>query len=1030
MNRYISILFAAHLFLFDAAYVVAQTKPTRVATGSITGKVVDSGGEPVIGAQVKWKDNKSGTITNMDGVFTLPQQKDGKTIQVSSIGYKTADIAIQGRTKDLTIKLEDDAQHLDELVVVGYGVQKKSSLTGSVEVIKAEDLLMVPATNLDQALQGQVAGMQVMQQTGDPSSGKEMNIHIRGINDSPLLVIDGVPRFGTSTSDGETRLSDLNPDDIESISVLKDAAAAAVYGSRAANGVILVQTKKGKGDKKIQVNYRGQYNLQQATKMPEFLDSHEFALLRNRAIENTPGTTLVPYTAEQLEQIRTNAKPNVYGNQSILDYFDKTGWNTTHSISANGGNEFVNYYLSVGYADSKGLYSGVGRSRLNYNMKVDATLLKGLVLSVGYTGSRSKSKNTSYTTLDAAYSYSPLQVLEYQNGLLASSNGSNPLISIRGLGGYIQDNAKMGTINATLRYELPWVKGMSAYIRGTFDDNSRINKTFSSPVTLYTYDETTDQFAIDPNTVYPTAKVSLQQTDRFYEGQLYEAGINYNNTVGKHDIGGTLVANYQRTHNTYMTGVNQDMSPVPETIGTAQTAKLNGDESILERASLIGRASYGYDSRYYAEFSFRLDGSTNFAPSRRWGFFPSVSASWVMSNEPFFKNWKQQVLSNVKLRASTGWLGNDGMVDAYSYLKAYGESVNSGYTIGGNFRPGLNLSSYPNPDLTWGKTHDYNVALDLGFWDGRIALTMEYYVRYETDKITSAPDYLFPPSVGLNGNVPSMNFAKLKAWGWDVTLAHRNTIGKLKYNAGITFSKNDDKYIDFGDESAQLPNLRRKGKSSMVWTMYEADGLFNSQEEIDNWPLDQDGQGNATLAPGDIKYKDQDGDGKLTSSDRIYVKNSSYPEMDMSIKLGIQYKGFFVNALFQGEMGFKQNITESYTLENGSMQKFQKYHLEDTWTPEHTDALYPRLKIATSNDNNRKASTFWIRDCNFMRLKMLSIGYQLPAKALRSLHIRTLSIALQGSNLFTWSTLKYMDPESLRGYPIQRSYGATLNIGI
>lgn len=1029
MRIFITLLFVFCYLQNADTLLYAQNAKSGVSASYVTGRVTDKGGEPVIGAQVRWKETKSSTITNVEGQFTIPSDGAAKTLVISSIGYKTREVKAEG-TKTLSITLDDDAQHLDELVIVGYGVQKKSSLTGSVEVIKAEDLLMIPTTNLDQALQGHVAGMQVMQQTGDPSSAKEMSIHIRGINSSPLLVIDGVPRFGTSTSDGETRLSDLNPDDIESISVLKDAAAAAVYGSRAANGVILVQTKKAKGERKVQVNYRGQFNVQKATRMPEFLDSYNFALLRNRAIENTPGTTLEPYTEEQLEQIRTNSNPNVYGNQNILDYLDKTGTSYTHSISANGGNEYVRYYLSLGYADSKGLYSGVGRTRLNYSMKVDATLLKGLVLSVDYTGSRSNAKNTSYTTLDAAYSYSPLQVLEYDNGLLASSNGSNPLVNIRGLGGYIHDKSKMGTINVNLRYELPWIKGLSAYLRGTFDDNSRINKTYTSPATLYTYTEATGEYAIDPNTIYPKAKVSLQQTDRFYEGQLYECGMNYNNTFGHHDIGGTIVANYQRTHNIYMTGVNQDMSSYPETIGTAQTAKLTGDESILERASLIGRVNYGYASRYFAEFSFRLDGSTNFAPSKRWGFFPSFSASWVISNEAFFKKWKQRIISNAKLRASTGWLGNDGLVGDYSYLKTYGESTNSGYSIGGNFRPGLILNSYPNPDLTWGKTHDYNIALDLGFWDGRIALTTEYYIRYETDKITSAPEYLFPPSTGVNGNVPSMNFARLKAWGWDVTLTHRNTIGKLKYNAGITLAKNNDEYLDFGDESAQLPNLRRVGNSSMVWTMYEAQGLFQSQEEIDNWPLDQDGQGNATLAPGDIKYKDQDGDNKLTSYDRIYVKNSAYPDMDFSIKLGIQYKGFFINALFQGESGFKQNITESYTLENGSMQKFQEYHLYDTWTTENPDAMYPRLKIATSNDNNRKASTFWIRDCNFVRLKMLSIGYQLPSRTLKSLHLRSLSFALQGSNLFTWSSLKDMDPESLRGYPIQRSYGATINIGI
>ena len=283
---------------------------------------------------------------------------------------------------------------------------------------------------------------------------------------------------------------------------------------------------------------------------------------------------------------------------------------------------------------------------------------------------------------------------------------------------------------------------------------------------------------------------------------------------------------------------------------------LTGNESKNQRASLIGRANYGYDNKYFFEFSFRLDGSNNFAPGNRWGFFPSFSAAWVLSNEKFFQNWKQEVISNVKLRASTGWLGNDGVVGAFSYLKTYLEAPGSGYQIGGSYRPGLIMNGNPNPDLTWGKTHDYNFATDLGFWKGRIGITFEYFIRYETDKITSAPDYLYPYSTGVNGNVPSLNFSKLKAWGWDLTINHRNTIGKFKYNIGFSLSKSDDKYLDFGDESAQNINLRRKGNSSMVWTMYKAAGLFQNWEEIAEW-ADQDGQGNASLAPGDIKYVDK-----------------------------------------------------------------------------------------------------------------------------------------------------------------------------
>lgn len=998
----------------------------------LKGKVMDRGGETVIGAHVKWKDSKTGTVTDLDGNFAIPEI--GTELVISFLGYKTQTVKVKSGQKNIIVKLEDDAQNLDEIVVVGYGTQKKSSLTGSIETIKKEDLLSMPTANLDEALYGQVAGLQVMQTSGDPSTAKEANLHIRGINNSPLLVIDGVPRFGTNTTDGEMRLSDLNPDDIESISILKDAAAAAVYGARAANGVILVQTKRAEGNQKVSINYRGQMNIQQATRLPEFLDSYEYAQLYNRAVENTPGTINTPYTDEQLEMIRTHSNPNVYGDENLLDYLDNVGYTTTHSLSANGGNQYMRYYISGGYTHAKGLYSGVGRDRFNYSAKLDATLAKGLVLSLDITGSQTKSKNSSYTTIDNAYSYSPLQVVRFDNGYLASADGSNPLINVEGLGGYIKDTGKMNTITANLRWDVPWVKGLSAYIRATFDNNSRVEKTFNNPVTLYTYDQQTGEFTTDPNTVYPTAKVSIEQTDRFVNNQLYEVGANYNRTFAdKHNAGAMLVANYQQTHNQYMTGENQNASIYPETIGTAVTARLLGSEAYNQRASLIGRLNYSYDNRYFMEASFRVDGSTYFHPDNRWGFFPSVSASWVLSNERFFKNWEQPVLSNIKFRASTGLLGDDGLVGEYSYLLTYIESTRQGYNIGGNYRPGLIMSTgnYPNIELTWGKSHDYNIAADLGFWDNRFGLTFEHYWRFETDKITAAPTYLYPPSTGVDGNVPNMNFAKLKAWGWDLTLNHRNTIGRVKYNVDFTIAKSNDKYLDYGDESSMSENLRRVGRSSMVWSMYEAEGLFQSQEEIDKHAV-QDGQGNVTLAPGDIKYKDQNGDNTINTLDLIYVKNASNPDLDLSLRLGVSYKGFFINVMFQGSTGYQQNIKELYTTNSSSLQRFQKYHQTDSWTADNPNALLPRIKFATANDNNRKESTFWIRDCNFFRLKTMSIGYSLQPKTLKKLHLSSASLALQGSNLITWSSLNDlgMDPESLRGYPVQRSYGITLNLGL
>lgn len=1007
---------------------VAQT-----TTSTLSGTVVDTKGEPVIGATIKVKPESSlGALTNADGKFTIVgKMSANSSLVVSCIGYVTQEVKTS--KSPITIVLQEDDATLNEIVVVGYGTQKKTALTSSIEVIKSEDLKQMPSVNIDQALAGQTAGLSVLQSNGDPSSGREASVRIRGIYDTPLLVVDGIPRIGTNTSGGEMRLSDLNPDDIESISVLKDAAAAAVYGARAANGVILVQTKRGKGVKKFRVNYSGQVNIQQATQLPHFLDAYQFALLYNRAIQNSPDVTYTPYTEEQLEEIRLQSNPNVYANSNLLDYLDKTGYSTMHTASFSGGNEFINYYLSFGYTGTKGLYSGVGRTRFNYSAKLDAKLGAGFSVALDLNGNRSNNHNTSNATISNAYAFSPLQPLTFSNGELASINGGNPLIPIQGIGGYYDDSARFHSLSATLRYEAPFLKGLSAYARLNLDDNHFRDKTFDKPVTLYLYDATTNSYKEDPLTQYPKAKTTMEDAVRNVDNQLYELGINYNNTFAqKHDVGAMLVANYQNygVHN--LSAQNLDMSGnIPEIIGTTSSGRIIGTENQSERASLIGRLTYGYDNRYFVESSFRVDGSTRFTKQHRWGFFPTVSASWVIANEQFFKKWKQDVISNIKLRASTGILGDDGAIADYAYLLKYIYTNSAGYNFGGNFRQGITLdtSSYPNPNLQWGKTHDYNIGLDLGFWNNRIGVTFEHFLRYRTNLITAAPSYLFPPSTGTVGSTPNINFGKIKAWGWDLTLTHRNSIGKIKYDVALTLSRTTDKVLDYGDESAQLPNLRRTGKRSLLWFLYEADGLFQSYEEIENYGVDQDGQGNATLAPGDIRYKDQDGDKRITENDKVARHRATYPDLNAGLKLGFSYKGFFVSVMFQGVSGYQQNINEQYTLFNNSLPKFQDYHLTDSWTPENPNAAYPRIKFATAADNNRKESTYWIQNCDFLRLKYINIGYHLPTAWISKVGINSANVAFTASNVYTWSNLKGMDPESLRGYPIQRSYGVSLNLG-
>lgn len=1037
MKKLIFICFLFSLQLF----VYAQN--TYSIHKNVEGTVVDTRGEPLIGVSIKEKNGKAISVTDIEGKFSmsLPLGPNA-TIVASYIGYQTEEVKLEGRT-NVHIVLKEDAQSLDEMVVIGYGAQKKSSLTSSVETISAADLLKMATPNLDQALAGQVAGLNVMSSTGDPT-GRQAQASIRGIVGEPLLVIDGVPRFGNTTSDTETRLSDLNPDDIESISVLKDAAATAVYGARAARGVILVTTKRGKADGKIRINYRGQYSVQKATKYPEFLDAYDFAQLYNRALDNSPdfqynaktGAGFKYFSDSDLDKIRTGSAPNEFGNNNLFDYLKNHGSSTSHTLTISGGNENISYYVSGGYTNTEGLYSGVGRDRFNYSMKLDALLTKDLKFSVDVLGSRSDNKNTSYATIDAAYDFSPTQVLRYTDGRLTSINGGNPLISVDGLGGYTKNTANINTVTAKLNYTLPWVKGLSAYLKGTFDYNTTRVKKFQSPVTLYMPDTANPgQFVEDPNTVYPKAQISLSEQEQTLNNTLVEGGFNYDNTfAGKHNVGGMLIASYQRTDSRYLSGLNNNLAgKYPEIIGSGITGTINGDEARTERASLIGRASYGYDFRYFLEANFRVDGSTKFHPDNRWKFFPSISGSWVASNEAFFKNWEQDVLSNLKFRASTGLLGDDGATDNYSYQMRYIFSQRQGYNFGGSVdKQGVipSIDPLPNIDLEMEKRRDYNLGIDLGFWDNRFSVTYEYYWRYRTNMIEQVPSYLYPPSAGASGSTPYVNIGKVKEWGWDLTLTHRNSIGKVKYNVDFMLAKTDNKVLDWGDESSLAPYRQRKGKPYMTWTLFESDGLFQSWEEIESHPIDQDGNGNATLAPGDIKYKDQNGDNKITDLDKVYVRNSSYPDYSLSVKLGAEYKGFSFSAMFQGITGYKQMMNEIYSLYNNGLQRFMTYHRDDSWTEENPTARYPRVMFSSTNGNNRKASTFWIEDCDFVRLKSLTFGYNIPPRLLKSTKIATMNISFQATNLFTWSTLRGgIDPESLRGYPIQRTYGVSLNVG-
>lgn len=1019
-------------------------KQQQEKTVEIKGRVLDAEStKPLVGAMISIIGTTRGAITDEKGEFILKAQ-DGEELEVSFVGMIAQKFkALQSIKEILNLLMLKDVQSIDDVVVVGYGTRKKELLTGAIETVKGEQLAQQATNRLDEAIIGQTAGVFVANQSGDPSSLGEVVIRVRGNKGSdaaPLLVIDGTPRFGTVISDGEMRLSDINPNDVESISILKDAAAAAIYGSRAANGVILVTTKRGDASKKLSIQYSGKGNFQQAAMMPNFLNNYEFAKLYNTAVENTSGTKMEKYTPEQLEQIKNGSNPDIYASEDLTDYLKKWGYSTSHSLSLSGGSKDISYYASGSYVSTSGLYSGLKNNRFNYNLRLDARLLEGLTLSFDVMGSGSKSKNPSYQTISSLYNVSPLQPLTWQNGSWVSINGGNPLVGINGMGGYQQNNAGYNTVTAKLNYELDFVtKGLSVYAKSSFDNNQYETRDFKDPVKLYKREVSVVDgkevitYPLDNATVYPKAKPSIAQNTQSTNNMLLEAGVNYNRSFEKHNVSAMLIYNYQQNKYTKMRAENKEMqTSFPEFVGTS--SKIGGaTDGYNQRASWVGRVNYSYDGRYIVEGSFRSDGSTKFHPDNRWGFFPTASVAWNISNENFFKGWKQDILSNAKIRVSTGLLGNDGAISDFAYLYSYILGSES-YQIGNSpEQSGLIKdpdSTVPNPILQWGKSHDYNLGADIGFFNNRLTATFEYYWRFNTNDIRMTPFHLFPPSIGTGGNTPFQNFGKTKTWGYDLTVGWRDRIGSsASYSVDFMMSRSWDTVMDAGDEGTLSDERKKAGKPVSSSWMLVSDGLFQSQDEIDAWPVDQDGKKNASLVPGDIRYKDFDGNNELGEDDKRAFEYLSIPDYAMNMRLGFNFKGVFINALFQGAVNYKKNVSDSYTLEGGTLPRFQDFHLSDSWSPANPGGDYPVVKFVTTNDNNKKSSDYWYRDASYLRLRTLNIGYTLPAKYLKNVKLSSLSIGLQGGNLFTLCSLKGMDPDTGRGYPITRTYGITINLG-
>ena len=1011
-------LFAILILLFCSLQAFAQGLVVK-------GVVKDATGEPVIGANVLEKGTTNGIITDIDGAFTLNNVNAKGVLVVSFIGYTPVEIAVNGR-KNIDVTLKEDTELLDEVVVVGYGVQKKASVTGSVSSVKGGDLKPAGTPNVTNMFAGRLPGVIATNRTGEPGADYS-TLLIRGkgsLNDNfPLIVIDGVAN--------RSGLDRLNPNDIESINVLKDASAA-IYGAQAANGVILVTTKRGASAKPT-INYNGTFSLAQFTRTPTLMNAYEYMTYA----DEISGYNNQPLLFEKVKggYLDGTINRNKYGDTDWMDVtFRPLAPQTRHSLSVNGGSEKVKFYLSADYSYQEPNYRNTvfNFETAQVRSNVDAQISKNFKVGLDLGLRKEKRNNSVYSTgtmfWEAFMAY-PYLYDYYPNGLPGPglSNGNNLAILASGKDtGYDHINDFFVDTKATFELQLPWItEGLSLSGYAAFDYHFYNRKQFWDMWDTYDYNDETGDY-VKKTTNMDGNNMNLNQTHDNNVSRTIHLKLNYDRTFGDHRVG-AFVAYEQNQYEgeNFWAWRGYYLSNKPDYLDFGgDKDKSNGGRGYhTARQNFFGRLNYAYKEKYLAEFTVRHDGSMNFLADKRWGTFPGISLGWRISEESFMKE-AAPFVSDLKLRGSWGKLGNDRSYDSngypvyFQYVSTY--NMQNGAILGET--PAITKGFVPgrigNPNITWEKVDSKNIGIDGTLWNGLLSFTAEYFYQNRTDILTPKQASI-PGYTGLT--LPDQNIGEVSNQGLELMLNHRNRVGDVNYYIGGNFTYTKNK-IKFFDEAANVPEWqRRTGHSIDSWLMFKSDGIYQTKEEIDNSPHLPGAQ------PGDIKYVDIDGDERITDNDRIRSKNGNVPQIVYGINMGMDWKGWELNILFTGQAkAYQMIVPYSYNI--------HKEFYENRWiSAEQTpNSKYPR---AFNKDDkfNTRWSDFWLYNASFLRLKNVEVAYNFPKKLLGKLNMEAVRLYVVGNNLFTIDHIKFQDPESGstsagQYYPQSRTYTVGVNV--
>ncbi|MEX2593937.1 MAG: TonB-dependent receptor [Anditalea sp.] len=977
---------------------------------TVTGTVTDTNGEPIPGVTVSVPGTTIGTATDLDGKYVL-SVPEGTTLAFSFIGFETRSIAVGDRSV-IDVILNEDMASLDEVVVVGYGTQKKETLTGSIVSVDGDALQRSPSPNISNSLAGRLPGLVVVTRTGEPGNDASL-LRIRGVNtlgdNSPLIVVDGIPNRSFDR---------LDPATIESVTVLKDASAA-IYGAQAANGVILVTTKRGEiGEPTIQLNLSQGWN--SPTVLPEMADAATYTQLVNEIFDYAGRPPR--YTAEEIQKYRDGSDPWGYPN---TDWFKETiePWTPQRygNLSLSGGVEKIKYFVSVGSNFQDGMYrnGATNYSQVDFRSNLDAKISDHIRLSFDLAG-RQENRNYSgvgtgggagalnvFWAMNRTYPYYPAR---WPNGLPGPDveYGANPTVLVTDATGYDREKRYVMQSNTRLVIDIPWVTGLSITGNAAIDKTFSNRKIFQKPWYLYnwdgaTYDENNEPVLIASKKGFSDPRLTQSMVDAGIT--TFNALINYERTFAeKHDVkvlfGTERISGDSMNFNAFRRHFTSEA--LDQMNAGGDLLKNNGGSASEEaRLNYFGRVNYSLSSKYLAEFVWRYDGSYIFPEESRFGFFPGVSLGWRVSEEDFWKN-SVPFVDDLKIRGSWGRTGNDRIVP-YQFMTTYG--YNSTYLFNENVeQKTLRALRIPNPNVTWEVANQTNIGFDAQMLNGKIMVTADYFYNLRTD-ILWFRNASVPTSTGLS--LPRENIGEVINQGFEMQLGYTNEVGDFYYqvSANGSYAKNK---IKFWDETPGVPEYQQStGQPMNARLYYQAIGVFVDEAAVEAYPHWSGAR------PGDIIFEDVNEDGVIDGLDRVRSDKTSIPIFTGGFNLDLGYKNFYASVLFQGAAGAERAYrTFSGGPGNGN---FLWNDIKDRWTEENPSSTHPRAWDRAKEywmTDGEPNNTYWVRSSDYLRLKNVEIGYNIPSNIIERVGVENLRIYASGQNLFTMTGMTDFDPES------------------